>query len=209
MNKLNLSLNRYICILSSILGIVSLFISFSVNSQDDKTATQLATFAGGCFWTMQSDFDSVPGVVKTVVGYGGGKEASPTYEEVALGQTSHVETIQITFDPTKTNYQSLLDVYWNNIDPIDSDGQFCDRGHQYHTVIFYHDDNQKKLAMSSKDALLLKNMGEIATEIRPLTTFYPAEEDQQEYYLKNSAQYKFYRVTCGRDKRLKEIWDKK
>lgn len=167
-----------------------------------------ATFAGGCFWCMEPPFDALDGVIATTSGYIGGQKPDPTYKEVSRGGTGHAEAIQIVFDPEKIGYADLLDVYWRNIDPTDPHGQFCDKGSQYRSEIFYHDEQQKQLAESSKQALTeLKPFdGEIVTGISRATVFYPAEEYHQDYYEKNPVRYKFYRYGCGRDKRLEELW---
>lgn len=167
-----------------------------------------ATFAGGCFWCMQGEFDRVPGVSKTIVGYTGGKTKNPTYREVSQGGTGHVEAIQVTYDPAKVSYQKLLDVFWENIDPLDPYGQFCDKGTQYRAGIFYHDDEQKTLAETSKAKVREKFRQEIATVITPASVFYPAEDYHQAFYIKTRDHYKRYRYGCGRDDRLKELWNK-
>ncbi|MGA7827791.1 MAG: peptide-methionine (S)-S-oxide reductase MsrA [Geobacteraceae bacterium] len=169
---------------------------------------ETATFAGGCFWCMQPPFDKLTGVISTTAGYTGGKTKNPSYEEVSAGGTGHAESVQIIFDPAKISYSQLLQVFWHNIDPVAVNRQFCDSGNQYRTAIFYHDETQKKLAMESKEALVKsKRFSEpIATEITPASTFYPAEEYHQEYYRKNPIRYKYYRYSCGRDNRLKELW---
>jgi len=168
----------------------------------------IATFAGGCFWCMQPPFDKLKGVISTTVGYTGGYTANPTYEEVSAGGTGHVEAIQIVYDPSKISYSELLKVFWHNIDPFDAKGQFCDKGNQYRSVIFYHNAEQKALAEESKKKIEESWTTEkpVATEILPASTFYPAEEYHQEYYRKNPVRYKFYRYGCGRDRRLKQIW---
>jgi len=166
-----------------------------------------ATFAGGCFWCMQPPFEELEGVVSTTVGYTGGFKVNPTYEEVSAGGTGHAESIQVVFDPSKVSYEKLLDIFWKNIDPTVTDQQFCDHGHQYRTAIFYHDDAQKLLAETSKVKMAAR-FGTVYTEIVPASTFYPAEEYHQDYHKKNPIRYKFYRTTCGRDKRLKELWGK-
>lgn len=169
----------------------------------------VATFAGGCFWCLQHDFDEVDGVVKTTAGYTGGLKKNPTYEEVSAGDTGHVESLQVVYDPNVISYEQLLDVYWHNIDPTRNDGQFCDTGSQYRPVIFYHNEEQKRLALAYKDRLIKeKKIQPILVDILPAYTFYPAEEYHQEYYEKNPIRYKFYRFNCGRDKRLKQIWGK-
>lgn len=172
---------------------------------DNKLAK--ATFAGGCFWCMEPPFDKLDGVISTTVGYTGGRKESPSYEEVSAGNTGHAESIQIIFDPKKISYTKLLAVFWHNIDPTVKDRQFCDYGHQYRSAIFYHDEEQKRLAEQSKQALVNdKRFKVIFTEIVPASAFYVAEEYHQDYYKKNPVRYKLYRYSCGRDKRLKELW---
>lgn len=167
-----------------------------------------ATFAGGCFWCMEPPYDELPGVVSTTSGYAGGEEKNPSYQQVSAGITGHAEVVQVLYDPAKVGYQKLLEVFWRNIDPLVKDRQFCDTGSQYRTAIFYHDDNQKKLAMESK--LALEKSGKlkapIVTEIVPLKQFYPAEEYHQDFYKKNPVHYKTYRLGCRRDARLHELW---
>lgn len=167
-----------------------------------------ATFAGGCFWCMEPPFDKLAGVISTTSGYTGGKTRNPTYEEVSAGHTGHAEAVRIVYDPAKISYSRLLQVFWHNIDPTASDRQFCDSGNQYRSAIFYHNEMQKKLALESKQALdrSKKFPGQIVTEITPASEFYPAEEYHQDYYRKNPLRYKYYRHSCGRDKRLKELW---
>jgi peptide-methionine (S)-S-oxide reductase len=170
-----------------------------------------ATFAGGCFWCMEPPFDELDGVVSTTSGYTGGRQDRPTYEQVSAGWTGHTEAVQVVYDPSKVSYARLLEVFWRNIDPTTPDRQFCDRGNQYRSGIFFHDETQKRLAEESK-ARLEKNKpfrGTIVTEVQPLTKFYPAEEYHQDYYRKNPIRYKYYRHSCGRDQRLEELWGKK
>jgi len=168
-----------------------------------------ATFAGGCFWCMEPPFDALDGVISTTSGYAGGRTKNPTYEEVSSGGTGHAESLQVVYDPQKVTYQNLLDVYWHNVDPLTPNAQFCDHGPQYRTVIFYADEEQKRLAEASKKALETSTRFKqpIVTEIVPLTEFYAAEEYHQDYYEKNPVRYKYYRYSCGRDARLKELWD--
>jgi peptide methionine sulfoxide reductase msrA/msrB len=167
-----------------------------------------ATVAGGCFWCTQADFEKVPGVVKVISGYTGGRQENPTYQEVSAGGTGHVEAVQVTYDPAKVSYKRLLDHFWRHVDPTDPDGQFVDRGPQYRSVIFYHDEEQKRLAEESR--LELEKSGRFAkpivTEILPFTKFYPAEEYHQDYYKKNPVRYKFYRWNSGRDQFLTRVW---
>ncbi len=172
---------------------------------DGKTAT--AIFAGGCFWCMEGPFDSLPGVISTIPGYSGGDVENPTYEDVSSGKTGHSEVVQVTYAPTIVSYEKLLELFWQNIDPLDDQGQFCDKGEQYKAVIFYRNENEKKLAEASLKTVQAKFPGQaIATAIRPAGKFFPAEDYHQDYYLNNSNKYKFYRFTCGRDQRLEEIW---
>jgi peptide-methionine (S)-S-oxide reductase len=174
-------------------------------SSSDRFAK--ATFAGGCFWCMEPPFDKLDGVISTTSGYTGGYKENPTYEQVSSGTTGHAEAIQVIYDPDKITYDQLLEVFWRNVDPTDGGGQFCDRGSQYRTAIFYHDDEQKRLAERSRQAVIESTgFKAIATEITAASAFYPAEEYHQDYYKKNPVRYKFYRYSCGRDKRLKELW---
>jgi peptide-methionine (S)-S-oxide reductase len=175
-----------------------------------NTGSAKATFAGGCFWCMEPPFDKLPGVISTTSGYIGGHTQQPTYHEVSAGGTGHAEAVQVVYDPQKVSYEKLLEVFWHNIDPTQKDGQFCDHGNQYRTAIFYHDETQKQLAEASKAELQKTRPfeGEIVTEIVPAGEFYPAEDYHQDYYLKNPLRYKFYRTTCGRDKRLQTLWGK-
>jgi peptide-methionine (S)-S-oxide reductase len=167
-----------------------------------------ATFAGGCFWCMEHPFDQIPGVVSVTSGYTGGSKKNPTYEEVSAGGTGHAESVQVVYDPARVSYEKLLDVFWHNIDPTVKDRQFCDVGNQYRSAIFYHNEEQHRLALHSK-AQLEKNKpfeGAVVTEIVQASAFYPAEDYHQQYYKKNPIRYKFYRYRCGRDQRLKELW---
>ena len=174
----------------------------------DNNRLRVATFAGGCFWCTESDFEKVPGVVKAVSGYTGGKKENPTYEEVSSGTTGHVEAVQVYFDPSRVTYNDLLNYFWKHIDPTDPGGQFVDRGSQYRSVIFYHNDEQKKLAEKSKEELGKSGKFDkpIATEIIRFAKFYEAEEYHQDYYKKNPYRYKFYRYGSGRDQFLKKVW---
>jgi peptide-methionine (S)-S-oxide reductase len=169
----------------------------------------IATFAGGCFWCVEADFDKVPGAVSTISGYIGGKADNPTYNQVSAGGTGHTEAVEIAYDPAKVSYQKLLDVFWRNHDPLAKDRQFCDRGDQYRPAIFYHDEEQRKLAEASKKAVQEKLAPRIVhTEVVKASTFYKAEDYHQDYYKKNPVRYKFYRYNCGRDQRLEELWGK-
>ncbi len=171
-------------------------------------AQAVATFAGGCFWCVESDFDKVPGVLATESGYTGGTLENPTYEDVTAGGTGHYEVVRITYDPARVSYEKLLDVFWHSVDPTDDGGQFCDRGHSYKTAVFFHSPEQRRAAAASK-AALGKSGGLAAPVVTPILmakTFYPAEEYHQDYYQKNPLRYRFYRYGCGRDKRVREVW---
>ncbi|MGB5064772.1 MAG: peptide-methionine (S)-S-oxide reductase MsrA, partial [Candidatus Competibacter sp.] len=167
-----------------------------------------ATFAGGCFWCMEPPFEPLPGVISVTSGYTGGHKANPTYEEVSAGGTGHAEAVEIVYDPARISYTQLLDIFWRNIDLLDAGGQFCDRGQQYRPAIFYHDDEQKRLAEESKQALEQSGRFQkpVVVAIEPASTFYPAEDYHQDYYRKNPVRYKFYRYSCGRDQRLETLW---
>ena len=190
----------------SSLLLASVFILFSTITQGEN---RTALFAGGCFWCMESPFDKLAGVIETTSGYAGGSLEYPTYKEVSTGETTHLEVVQVTYDPEKSSFKKLLEVFWVNIDPSDSLGQFCDRGSSYLTAIFYGSKNEEKLAQYSKNyvARILKQP--IATKLVKLTKFWPAETYHQDYYKKNPKRYRFYRKKCGRDRRLKELWASK
>jgi methionine-S-sulfoxide reductase len=167
-----------------------------------------AIFAGGCFWCMEPPFDKIDGVVSTTSGYAGGIVENPTYEQVSAGGTGHAEVVQVVFDPEKVSYEQLLEVFWRNIDPLDKGGQFCDRGLQYRSAIFYEDDEQKQAALDSREKLEESGRlpGPVVTGVVPLRAFYPAEDYHQDYYIKNVRRYFRYRTGCGRDERLKQLW---
>ena len=173
--------------------------------------TQKAVFAGGCFWCVESDFDKVPGVLSTTSGYIGGKLANPTYEQVAAKLTGHAEAVEIVFDPSKVTYEKLVEHFWRTIDPTTKDAQFCDHGSPYRTAIFANDADQLKIAQASLAALQKSKPFKepIVTEIVPAGAFYPAEEYHQDYYKKNPVRYQYYRLACGRDARLKQLWGDK
>jgi peptide-methionine (S)-S-oxide reductase len=168
----------------------------------------VATFAGGCFWCMEPPYDELEGILSTTSGYVGGHQENPTYKQVSAGTTGHTEAVQILYDPKKISYEKLLEVFWRNVDPTTPDRQFCDRGSQYRTGIFYHDEQQQRAAEASKSALAQSKPFDapIVTEISAAGTFYPAEDYHQDYYQKNPLRYKFYRFNCGRDQRLDELW---
>jgi peptide-methionine (S)-S-oxide reductase len=186
-------------IFSSLL-LITLWLSPTLRAEDTATAI----FAGGCFWCMESDFQEQEGVLDVVSGFTGGKLENPTYDGDHRG---HYEAVQITFDPDKVSYETLLQHYWRNIDPFDKGGQFCDRGHSYKAAVFYLDDAQRRQAESSKAEVSARfPRRDVVTEVLPATRFWPVKDYHQDYYLKNPVRYKFYRWNCGRDQRLKDIW---
>lgn len=164
-----------------------------------------ATFAGGCFWCMESDFEDKNGVIGVVSGYAGGEEQNPTYESVSRGTTGHFEAVQVTYDPHAVSYGELLQIFWQNVDPFDSEGQFCDKGSQYRAAIFYSDEKEEALAKFSVTAVETKFGKPVATALRPAARFWPAEAHHQDYKKNNGAHYKLYRMGCGRDGRLDEL----
>jgi len=187
---------------------LALLISASTVGAAEEPELAKATFAGGCFWCMEPPFDELEGVVSTTSGYTGGTVRNPSYDQVSYGGTGHLEAVEVAYDPAKISYERLLEVFWRNIDPTDGKGQFCDRGEQYGTAVFFHDEDQRRLAEESKrklvDSGLLKKP--ITTPIRPAAAFYAAEEYHQDYYEKNPFRYKFYRSRCGRDRVLEKLW---
>ena len=174
----------------------------------EEPALEKATFAGGCFWCMEPPYDELDGVVSTTSGYIGGHVEDPTYEQVSSGRTGHTEAVEVVYDPAKVSYETLLEVFWRNVNPTDAGGQFCDRGSQYRTGIFYHSEEQRGLAEASKRALDASGRlpKPIVTPIEPASTFYRAEEYHQDYYQRNAFRYKLYRRGCGRDRVLKRLW---
>jgi peptide methionine sulfoxide reductase msrA/msrB len=175
---------------------------------EQRITLETATFAGGCFWCMESDFEKVDGVVEVTSGYTGGHKENPTYEDVSSGGTGHVEAVQVHYDPSKVTYKALLEVFWRHVDPTDPGGQFVDRGSQYRGVIFYQDEEQKRLAETAKETLNKSGRFNkpVVTEILTFTRFYEAEEYHQDYYKKNPLRYKYYRYGSGRDQFLKQVW---
>ena len=177
-------------------------------SAQGRAGAAVATFASGCFWCTEADYEKVPGVVDAVSGYIGGRVANPTYEQVSAGGTGHREAVQVYYDPKRVSYQQLLDVYWRNVDPVDARGQFCDKGPQYTSAIYVAGAEERRLAEASKEAQQRSGRFKkerIVTAIEPASRFYEAEEYHQSYYKKNPIRYKFYRGNCGRDARLREI----
>lgn len=170
---------------------------------------QIATFGGGCFWCMEPPFKKLPGVKSVVSGYSGGHVDRPTYRQVSRGDTGHAEVIQVVYDPTRVSYAQLLAVFWRNIDPTTPKRQFCDSGDQYRTAIFFHDEQQRKAAEASRDALAASGIlrgAPIATEITAFSKFWPAEDYHQDYYRKEALRYRIYREQCGRDQRLRQLY---
>jgi peptide-methionine (S)-S-oxide reductase len=192
---------------ASLLAVLALMPA-APSSAEEPASTAVATFAGGCFWCMEPPFDALDGVLSTVSGYIGGHVADPTYKQVSAGGTGHAEAIQVLYDPARISYEELLEVFWRNIDPTTEDRQFCDRGSQYRSAIFYHGEAQRATAERSRSELERTKAfeGKIVTEIVAAGTFYPAEAYHQDYYLKNPLRYRYYRFGCGRDARLKELW---
>ena len=175
-------------------------------ARDAASKTAVATFAGGCFWCVESDFDKVPGVLQTISGYTGGHVANPTYHQVSAGGTGHAESVEIVYDPSRVSYQQLLTYFWHHVDPTVKDRQFCDVGDQYRTAIFVHNEEQRKLAEASKKKVAAELKVPIYTQIVAAGQFYKAEGYHQDYYKKNKLKYEFYRWNCGRDQRIKRIW---
>ena len=194
--------------LVGVLGLASALLAGDVKADPESARSlETATFAAGCYWCVESDFDKVAGVVETISGFTGGHVANPTYEQVGRGGTGHTEALRVKFDPTRVSYEQLLDYYWRHVDFLDGGGQFCDRGDQYRPAVFTHSEEQKQLAEASKRALAAKFGQAIAVEIADAQVFYPAKDEHQDYYEKHPIKYKFYRFNCGRDQRIAEIWE--
>ncbi len=176
--------------------------------KEEQTNLKVATLAGGCFWCLEADLEKVPGVVKVISGYTGGQKENPTYEEVSTGKTGHYEAVQVYYDPARVGYEQILDTFWRHVDPTDAGGQFVDRGPQYRTAIFYHDEEQKRIAEESKKALEKsgKFKKPLVTPIVKFSKFYEAEDYHQDYYKKSPFRYQFYRSGSGRDRFLDETW---
>lgn len=187
--------------------------SFAQSLSDKNSTTATAIFAGGCFWCIEADFEKLNGVSSAVSGYIGGTVKNPTYEQVSAHNTGHYEAIKVNFNPQVVSYKELVDYFWHHIDPTDAYGQFCDKGSPYKTAIFWQDEEQKKVAESSLQELQnskkLDKFGGVKTAIIKATEFWPAEEYHQDYYKKNPVRYKYYRISCGRDNRVNEIWGNK
>ncbi|MCT8971145.1 peptide-methionine (S)-S-oxide reductase MsrA [Microbaculum marinisediminis] len=172
-----------------------------------QAAQAEAIFAGGCFWCMEPPYDKTGGVISTTSGYIGGGTANPTYRQVSSGGTGHIEAVKVVYDPDRVSYDKLLDIFWRNVDPFDGGGQFCDRGSQYRSAIFYTGGAQKAAAQASKAAVEARFGKSVATAVRRAGRFYPAEDYHQNYYRKNPVKYRYYRSHCGRDSRLAEVWN--
>ena len=204
-------MRRYLTILAlaaAIFGQTALAADPPKAAAQPPAGSAVAIFAGGCFWCMEPPYDKLDGVISTTSGYTGGMRANPTYKEVSAGTSGHIEVVQVVYDPRKVTYERLLEVFWRNIDPEDGGGQFCDRGPQYRSAIFPLDDAQKAAAERSKASLQSSGRLKkpVATEIISAKPFYPAEDYHQDYYQKNPIRYRYYRTSCGRDARLREVW---
>ena len=180
------------------------FSNFNVFSKDFNKAY----FAGGCFWCMEESFEKVDGVTSVISGYSGGNKKNPTYKEVTFGNTGHLETIEVIYDANKINFNSLLKVFWENIDPFDKYGQFCDKGYSYRSAVFYTNAKEKKLIEKSIKKIEETFDKKVVTYIRDFKVFYKAEENHQDYYQKKFINYLIYKQGCGREKKLNKIWKK-
>lgn len=179
-----------------------LFLFVAVMTSPAWADTKTAVFAGGCFWCMESEYQDIDGVQSVRSGFSGGSADTATYEAVSSGDTGHREVVQITYDPEKVGYEKLLEIFWDNVDPFDEEGQFCDKGFQYTAAIFVNDDTERKLAEESVTRIERRVGAVVKTAIVEAAPFYPAEEYHQDYFKKNPLRYKFYRTRCGRDARL-------
>ena len=190
------------------LSMVVVGIFVPVGQASDNLGLAKASFAGGCFWCMEEAFEKVPGVTSVTSGYMGGRAENPSYEQVSGGSTGHAEAVEVSYDPAKVSYATLLDAFWHNVDPVTPNAQFCDHGSQYRAVIFYQTEEQKRLAEESKRTLEHSKRfpQPIVTELVMASHFYPAEDYHQDFYKKNPIRYKFYKYNCGRAHRLEELW---
>jgi len=205
-------MRRFFCLFFSAFMVFAVFIASLTKAEEPVNAGpqwETAIFAGGCFWCMEPAFEKLPGVKEAVAGYTGGKTSNPTYEEVSAGRTGHAEAVAVVYDPSQVSYSDLLFVFWRSINPTQVNRQFADAGTQYRTAIFYRNDEEKRLAEASKHELEASGRyagKPIVTEITPASTFYPAEEYHQDYYKKNAAHYKAYRIGSGREGYLQKMW---
>jgi peptide-methionine (S)-S-oxide reductase len=190
-------------LLASFVGL--LLLASAASAQELKTAI----FAGGCFWCVEEAFDHVDGVTETTSGYTGGRTPNPTYEQVSHEDTGHYEAVRVRYDPNRVSYAKLLDTFWHNIDPFDADGQFCDKGHSYLSVVFFATPDEEKLAQETKTAVAKRFSQPVATAILPAKEFYLAEGYHQDFYTKNPLRYRFYKWNCGRAQRLEQLWGPK
>lgn len=186
--------------------LVAALLAMAAATTSAQGSSAKATFAAGCFWCTEADFDKVPGVVSTTSGYTGGKVRNPSYEQVSAGGTGHAEAVEVVYDPAKVTYEQLLDHFWKNVDPLSSHRQFCDVGDQYRPAIFVHDEAQRQAAEASKARVQQHFKQPVVVQVVAAGTFYRSEEYHQDYYKKNPVRYNYYRWSCGRDRRLKELW---
>lgn len=184
----------------------TVFANEPMQPNDGPVGSEMAVFAGGCFWCTEADFDKKTGVLQTVSGYIAGDAETANYEAVSSGGTDHIEAVAVYYDPAQTDFETLVDAYWPTVDPLDGGGQFCDRGAQYRTALFYDNAQQKQVIEKSREAIESRLGKSVETDVLPETAFYPAEEYHQNYYEKNPLRYRYYRTTCGRDTRLDELW---
>ena len=217
---LEIDINLVIVMKTVMLGILMVLMAFGCQNpknregaardtmSEQRITLETATFAGGCFWCMESDFEKVDGVFQVTSGYTGGHKENPTYEDVSSGGTGHVEAVQVHYEPSRVTYKALLDVFWRHVDPTDPGGQFADRGSQYRTAIFYHNEEQRRLAEQSREELNKSGQFEkpVVTEIIQFSRFYRAEEYHQDYYKKHQIRYRYYRFHSGRDQFLRKVW---
>ncbi|MCG3205586.1 MAG: Peptide methionine sulfoxide reductase MsrA [Elusimicrobia bacterium] len=204
-------MNRFLLILLTLMIGPVKFMDANCQTPEETSKsqkTEVATFAGGCFWCMEPPYEKKKGVIEALSGYIGGHKDNPTYEEVCSGKTGHAEAVQVTYDPAQISYAELLDIFWRNIDPTQVDGQFVDHGNQYRSEIFFHNEEQRKLAEESKKKLAASGRFKkpIVTKITPASKFYPAEEYHQDFYCKNPPRYHGYRQGSGRDAFIEKVW---
>lgn len=199
-------MNRHSPLIGGAIAALALALATASVAQPAGDRTETAIFAAGCFWCVEEAFDKVDGVIATTSGYTAGRTANPSYEQVSSGGTGHTEALQVTYDPARVSYETLLATFWRNVDAVDAGGQFCDRGSQYRSGIYVRSPEQRQLAEASRSKVATQLGKPIATEIAAATAFYPAEDYHQDYYNKNPVRYKFYKWNCGRAQRLDELW---